>query len=359
MKKERQSGIELLRIIAMLAIVLHHLILYVSNGEINHTLGSFSSALEAGLCSFGKTGVAIFFLITGYFLCASKKMPEPKRALPIVRLAVFYLLVALGLVLVMNPNLLPLSFPPAGIWRGFTDVFTAGDYWFIGAYALLWLIAPQLKKMLDALSDKDLTKLCLVIAITVTVASEIMRLGRIGDGVTVFLFPSAFTYALIGYTIRRREHEIKSSGWAVVAIMVGVFLVMITPLISSYYYSHGWGDITGIFSRDQATGTMLTAVGLLVVFSRMKWQSRVINYIAKLTLAVYLIHNSPFVVEGVFRNNLFNTEWLHTLLFERGVVIGLAATLGVSLAIFAACCIIEVIRRFAVRIIAKICTAGK
>ena len=352
--KTRQSGIELLRIFAMLIIILHHVILFCSIDRLADPLDGAHAAVMAALCSFGKTGVAIFFLITGYFLCARTTPPKPRRVFPIIRQAGFYWLASLVLCLCFFPNLLPFSFPPGGMWPSFLEIFTAGSYWFIGAYVLLMILSPQIKKMLDSLSDKELTRMCLVIAIVVAAATEVMRLTRLGGGITVFVFPSAFTYTLIGYTVRRREKEIKSCGWAVVAILVGAFLIAITPLISTFYYNHGFGDVSSLFCRDQATGTMLVSIGLLIVFSRMKWQNRFVNYVASLTLGIYLIHNNPFIT-GVLIHATGVAWKVYDLMYEQKLWLGVPGVIALAVGVFVVCGAIEALRRLIVRIIAKVC----
>ena len=74
-KKERNSNIELYRIITMFVIVAHH---YVVNS------GVYPAVIESGNClSFkslfyllfgwcGKTAINCFLLITGYYMCTSK-----------------------------------------------------------------------------------------------------------------------------------------------------------------------------------------------------------------------------------------------------------------------------------------------
>ena len=76
MKKERQSGIELLRIVAMMLIIVHHLIMSTCGSKIDYPFSGGRGILFAGFCGFGKVGVAIFFLITGYFLCGKKSAPK-------------------------------------------------------------------------------------------------------------------------------------------------------------------------------------------------------------------------------------------------------------------------------------------
>lgn len=71
----RQSNIELLRIAAMLMIVGHHMavhgIYHVTAGENAYSVYSMGTQLNKAFTSLfapgGEIGVAIFFMITGYF----------------------------------------------------------------------------------------------------------------------------------------------------------------------------------------------------------------------------------------------------------------------------------------------------
>ena len=68
--KNRNSNLELYRIIVMLLIVAHHFV--VNSGVIDvmyeHPLSSNSTFLFL-FGAWGKTGINCFMLITGYFMC--------------------------------------------------------------------------------------------------------------------------------------------------------------------------------------------------------------------------------------------------------------------------------------------------
>ena len=73
---QRESGLELFRIITMLLIVAHH---YVVNSELWGAEGPIMSAPMNGSSLFlllfgawGKTGINCFIFITGYFMCKSQ-----------------------------------------------------------------------------------------------------------------------------------------------------------------------------------------------------------------------------------------------------------------------------------------------
>lgn len=353
-KKVRQSGIELLRILAMLAIILHHILLYTgvslsSDGEM-----SGRQALFSGLSGFGKVGVGIFFMITGYFLCKRTSAPQPRRVWPIVRQTAFYTAVGFVLTMIFARNLIDFEFPPNGVLLGFLDICN-GYYWFIGSYILLMILSPQIKKMLDHLTDRELVRMTLILALLASVGTDLWRLLRLGDNgiVSTFYLPTAVIYCLIGYTVCRLEKYIANRGWAAFALLLGVVLIMMSPWVTNYYATMGWGNLPDLFRREQATGTMLVSIGSFIIFMKMKWRSRVVNYVASWTLASYLIHNNPFA--------LYMTVWasgnavrLITILYYSSLPKAFVVLAAFTLGIFLICGAIESVRRLVVRAIMKV-----
>lgn len=73
MKKERNSNIELLRIISMLLIILYHIIRRYADYEGNfQTLNTSTYLTETILGIWGLFGVYLFVAISAWFLCSSK-----------------------------------------------------------------------------------------------------------------------------------------------------------------------------------------------------------------------------------------------------------------------------------------------
>lgn len=84
--KTRESGLELLRIIAMLLVVMHHVILYSKLSVLNS-----NQTLAKILLPSGKIGVNIFYFITGYFMV--EKNFKISRVLNLVIQTSFYSIV--------------------------------------------------------------------------------------------------------------------------------------------------------------------------------------------------------------------------------------------------------------------------
>lgn len=354
-QKVRQSGIELLRILAILAIILHHLLLYSGASlGVDGEIGGGRQILFSGLSGFGKAGVGIFFMITGYFLCKRKTAPQPRRVWPIIRQMAFYVVVSFGLSLIFLKDKIDFEFPPSGVLLSYLDIWN-GYYWFIGSYVLLMILSPQIKKMLDHLSDRELVRITLIIALLASVGTDLWRLLRFGDNgiVSSFYLPTAIIYCLIGYTVCRLEKYITGRGWAAFALLLGTILIMMSPLVTNYYANMGWGKLPDIFRREQATGTMLVAIGSFIIFMKMKWTNRIVNKVASWTLAAYLIHNNPFALWMTIWSS-GNAVRLMTILYYGSIPKAFVMLAAFTIEIFLVCGVIESIRRLAVRAIMRV-----
>ena len=67
-KKDRQSGIELLRILAACMVIVLH---YNDGGAFEHTRMGYNRTILFLLESMCICAVDLFILITGYFMCSS------------------------------------------------------------------------------------------------------------------------------------------------------------------------------------------------------------------------------------------------------------------------------------------------
>ena len=138
-KKERASNFELCRLACMLYIVVYHLLIH--NTELTGVL-----YYNRALTTIFSIGVPVFVMISGYF----KIKASVRGFLSIASQVVFYSLIAdiLCYFVFKEPvnigNILGTFFP-----------VTKTQYWFVGAYLLLYILSPFINRLLDSFSRKE------------------------------------------------------------------------------------------------------------------------------------------------------------------------------------------------------------
>lgn len=212
-KEVRQSNIELLRIIAMLMIVAHHVSMHsgfefpIEKITINRLWVQF---IQIG----GKIGVDIFVLISGYFLIMAPKIKIGKLLkfyLQVYTYSIlsFSIFIVLGRkpfgMNILKRHLLPLTFD---LW------------WFASAYFMLYLISPFLNKLLKSLDKKDYQKMLVVLSICWSVFPTFVGRSLQSNSLLWFLF----LYAVAGY-IRIYDIKNKVSGAKYIAISMGLIVL--------------------------------------------------------------------------------------------------------------------------------------
>lgn len=149
MGQQRQSGIELLRLLAMFGIVLSH---WGGHGswELTPDNTNLINKVFIQLTQyFGEVGNCIFVMITGFFL-ASRDSMNTKGLMRVVKDVKFYafttwlLVVALGFV----------KFSITGGVLSLLPIIYS-QYWFVAPFLLVLVLSPCLNKLLLAFTDKQ------------------------------------------------------------------------------------------------------------------------------------------------------------------------------------------------------------
>lgn len=147
---QRVGSFDVLKILAILAIIVHHYALW-SGWEFSSGFQLNKLAAQTLLIG-GKLGVNIFVMITGYFLISS----IPKiRSLFQVWVETTLISLIIYFFLVFNPDI---SFHfewKEFIFRLFPVVF--GKYWFVTSYTLMYFCIPAINKLMVSTDIKNKT----------------------------------------------------------------------------------------------------------------------------------------------------------------------------------------------------------
>ncbi len=148
-KKQRQSNIELYRILVMLLIVSHHYV--VNSGVLNETANlplSWRTILLYVIGMWGKTGINCFVLITGYFMCKSNI--TLRKFLKLLLEVVFYNIV-LNLIFAASGYA---DFSPFSFILAILPIQSVGNN-FIGCYLLFFLFIPFMNILIKNMTQRQ------------------------------------------------------------------------------------------------------------------------------------------------------------------------------------------------------------
>ncbi len=340
----RSSNFEMIRIIAMLMIIGYHLAIHgVSLYQDPDTWFAGSAVNQIFTCFLvpgGQIGVALFFMITGYFQI-NRKRGSLKRVL---LETCFYGVLLFALYEICHRLGMTDSVDPLTALQYLLTPVTGGGWWFITAYVFLMLMSPVLNAAAGKLNRRGYRLLLLIMWFFW------YSLAKFGAPYNS-LRRAIFFYAVGGY-IRLYGSRYKTGEDRAMAAMLFCVFWMFSVLL--YCVKADWTYYTqdadpAVWEETLQTqilpminiavcvpGCAVTLFGLFE--SADLGKNPVINRIAATTFGIYLLHDSPFV-RSLLWQNLFQVD---TVLYQKPLF-PLYALLIIA-AIFCAGSLIDAVR---------------
>ena len=320
MIKQRQSNIELLRIIAITMVLMLHFNLHGLHPDVLSSHPTFSwLSLEGNLIeSFCIAAVNVFVLISGYF---SIKLSVRSVLNLYIRCFIVGLVTYLAYV-VLSDEAISLS-----AIGGRILAFTHNHWWFVISYLGLMAISPILNAGCEAVDKRTYLYVLILLSIAMLYFGWWKHLEITNGGYSLIHF--IYLYIIARYIkLHVAESTIRHYRWLWLVLFVGAFLVM-TGL--QYVTSRS------MYTYDNPLAIII-AVSLLLFFLSIPFQNRFINWAAFSVFSAYLIQESPYL----------GKMWLYPnsmMMFANGVcgggavlfVILTLATLVISIAIDKLC----------------------
>ena len=298
MKKERESGIELYKVIAIFLIVLSHVIQTLT--EPNYVLGigegtfiniaTATRDLDVLLLALfricGALGNNMFFICSAWFLVNSKKMSLKKVIHMILDVWIINMIVFLGL------HAIGIQFQISDTVRTFFPT-TFANNWYITCYLLFYLIHPFLNRMLEQLKISEhfaLTSFFFMIYFIIPVLPlEEINLFFANE-LVIFLA----TYVIVSFI------KIYKNEWTEnLKLNKGILFVSIVSYVALILSVDYLGLRTNYFLNRLVRWNMNNSLFMfLIAFSsfnmmkKKKFINRTINYFSSLSLLVYIFHEN-------------------------------------------------------------------
>lgn len=294
------------------------------------------------LGSFGRVGVGLFFIISGFHMAQSKNL-SVKKILPIAYKTWFYSLAIFFFLLLFFPNFMLNEASSGDIISSFFPILTNG-YWFVSQLIVIRLLYPYIRQWLDNMSNSALIKCFAIITLALILPNFItIPLGSYQQ--FIFVLPTALYYSFIGYLIYRFKSKFTTK-IALSIFILSMAIIIVLPLFSP--------DIDTVFTLTSSEYPLCIALSaaLFRLFLNLRISSKPINYIGGLTFGIYLIHDNNLIRQLLWKSNnamithIYNTPTSPGLFLLQAILI--------ILCIFISCALIEAIRQLITTQLVKI-----
>lgn len=334
-KRERNSNLELYRIIVMLLIVMHH---YVVNSGLVHVMEEYPTAIKSIYLyitgAWGKTGINCFVLITGYFMCKSHITLH--KFLKLILQIEFYSIIIGGIFLITGYSTFSL--------RGLIDIVNpigsiSKD--FSACFIIFFLFIPFLNACINNISQRQHLALLSLCIFTYTILGTVPFINVEFNYITWF----SVLYVIASYI---RKYKIPYNDnfrvWAI-ATMALIVISVVSMLFILYLYSTlGKSATMGfvIFFISETNKALALAVSIcsFMMFKNLPLKhSRVINTIASCTFGVLLIHAASDDMRRWLWHDVCNNVGMY---HQSGIYIH---AIVIPIIVFCSCALIDYIRQ--------------
>lgn len=295
--QERQSNIELLRLLSIFTLLyLHFYVHSFLPSTVYAEQTGFWKNFPLVLSSLTSLQVNIFILISGWFGIHT----TPKKVINFVLMCIFYgvltYCVALGLGHSFSIKELAISFMPISFMDG---------WWFAKAYLYLLLLAPLFNKAIEHMSKREyIYVLCVLTLINSYYGFFCKQEINVYGGNFMQLMYVYFIGRYLALHVHFDKEKLRK--WSAIFSVVSVALYAIVWIINDNYL-HIVNSYT--FLNRNNLWSMVNSISIFLFFTTLQFESKSINWLAKGVFPVYLIHESMWIEPYWYKNimNIYDT----------------------------------------------------
>ena len=332
----RNSNIELLRIVAMLAIVAHH---YVVNSTVTQLFDPIHPTMNSVFLQlwgmWGKTAINVFVLITGYFMCQSRL--TAKRYLKILFQIVFYSWVMWFVLAACGYETLSLCDALKRLFCHY--ILVAQDSGFIPAFMWMYLLIPALNVYLRGTSQRNLYY---------TIGVLVGMFSLCGTLFNAAVYHHVFWYVtlyLVGAAIRMYPFKWMACNKICVLLLVASVIAAWCSVVGIDFMANWLERPTRhpYFFVTDSHKVLAFSCALFAFLVFRNWelpQSRFINAVASTTFGVLLIHAASNGMRKWLWQDFVNVPGAYSLPFWELVGYSVFVMIGV----FVVCSVLDYLR---------------
>lgn len=282
-KTVRNSGIEILRIVGMFLICVHHFT-YSNNLENFTHPACLYDICHVFFTYFGSVGNSLFAITSAYFLVESDKVRISKIFDIIIKQSIITVCVTLGFIAFGN------SISIAEFIRNSFTIFF-GMHWFIRSYIIYYLIHGCINKILNDFSKQQLKIICIFIIAFYFILPLYWRISFPQGAVSSFVFIHCILYYNKKFMIDYNSNIILNIKMLFTSVALWVISIFFLILISNTT------KLNLVFISASMINPLyiIAFISLINILGSFNMRNKVINYIASLTMMIYIIHENSHI----------------------------------------------------------------
>lgn len=295
--KERYSNFELLRIVAMILVLIVHILICLPRPTTAFVIAEPFKAISFYFTdAISIICVNVFILISGWFGINLRL-----QRLSILLFQVFFFAIVIwGVLVFIEPskymNLQSLTT---------VLMLNGSDYWFIKAYLGLYFLSPILNVFVEKVDQKYYRDILILLYIFQTIYGwfSIDGAAWIAGGYSAFSFICLY---LLGRYLKKYGDTINVGRYfRICSLSKGNLLLLFSSIVFlltflAYTVTYLGIPIEGRLFTYTNPLVILESIVLVLLFSKIKFKSSIINRIAFSCLAIYLLHGNELILRPYY-----------------------------------------------------------
>ena len=296
----RESSIELLKIIAIFVIIVSHVVQALGTDYGSNTYNDYVIVLENSstdittlilnlLRYFGGIGNNIFFICTAWFMI--DREPRSKKKILSLILDVW----AISVIMLIFVFSLRKGDIDGKLYCIISSLFpvTFGNNWYISCYILFCLVHPYLNLIIRNSDRRSLFRIVAVMSALYIIANYFIHSLFFASRIIIWIA----IYFLIAY-LKRYTTFINSYKNNILMLLTGLLgntsIILLTNYLGLKFDM--FSDKLLYWHQTSSPFLIMIAFSLFNIFRRFSFKSALINRISSLSLYIYLFHGNALLI---------------------------------------------------------------
>lgn len=307
-RQTRDSGIELLKIFAIFVIVINHTVQSLTNEAYNIPNNGFVIDISRATTNiqcillqifrhFGVLENSVFFICSAWFLLKSKNWNKKKWLFMVIEIWVVSIVIFIITYIILHGNI------SIGIIISSLFPTTFGNNWYMTCYLLFYPIHPILNSIVNMMNQRQLFRSTLVMVFLYVFMNFINCSWFFSSAIILWIT----IYFAIAYMQKYLMSFVDNIRENIILFIIGVIgfigIILITDICG--LYSQVLSDKVMRWVNNCNPFLLAMSIAMFNIARNIHFKNRFINYISKLSLLIYIIHEN-IILRTYFRPAMLN-----------------------------------------------------